>query len=55
MPAWEIEEGVRCVVCPDCAFTFDATHTDPEGGYSCPCCEEARLRRITYPRRIGER
>ena len=29
--------------CPDCAFTFDAIHTDEGGGYSCPCCAEAGL------------
>lgn len=38
MSEWQIEEGVRCVVCPGCAFTFDATHTDPDGSYSCPNC-----------------
>jgi hypothetical protein len=36
---WELEHGVTCVVCPDCAFTFDAVHTDPDGSYSCPLCE----------------
>lgn len=37
---WEIQEGVRCVVCPGCAFTFDATHvTDATGEYDCPACE----------------
>lgn len=35
---WEIEEGVTCVVCPGCAFTFDAVHTDQDGTYSCPNC-----------------
>ena len=41
---WIIEEGVRCVVAPCCAFTFDAGHTDiPGGGYSCPACAEIRL------------
>jgi hypothetical protein len=29
--------------CPDCAFTFDAMHTDADGGYSCPACAETRL------------
>jgi hypothetical protein len=32
--------------CPDCAFTFDAVHTDGGGataGYSCPACAETRL------------
>ncbi len=29
--------------CPDCAFTFDAVHTDVGGGYSCPACAESRL------------
>jgi hypothetical protein len=42
--AWEREEGVTCVVCPACAFTFDAFHTDADGGYSCPVCEIERLR-----------
>ena len=29
-----------CVVCPGCAFTFDASHTinDDAGGYECPDC-----------------
>lgn len=37
---WETEANVLCVVCPDCAFTFDACHENdtPEGGYSCPVC-----------------
>lgn len=37
---WQVERGVTCVVCPDCAFTFDADHEDdrPEGGYTCPNC-----------------
>ena len=36
---WEIETGVTCVVCPGCAFTFDATHADDKTGrYSCPDC-----------------
>lgn len=45
------EDGVRCYVCPDCAFTFDAAHTDAdaEGAeYTCPLCEVNDLReRIT--------
>jgi hypothetical protein len=33
------EQGVTCVVCPDCAFTFDADHVDSDGGgYTCPLC-----------------
>jgi hypothetical protein len=28
--------------CPECAFTFDAMHTDRDGGYSCPLCGEIR-------------
>lgn len=36
---WDIEEGVRCVVCPACAFTFAAVHEDFGGsGYTCPNC-----------------
>ena len=39
MSKWQFEDGVRCVVCPGCAFTFDAGHEDvPGGGYSCPSC-----------------
>jgi hypothetical protein len=30
--------------CPDCCFGFDAMHTDPGGGYSCPECEVGQLR-----------
>jgi hypothetical protein len=44
---WLVEEGVRCVVAPCCAFTFDAGHTDTDvdsGTYSCPCCAEMRMR-----------
>lgn len=42
---WVVEEGVRCVVAPCCAFTFDAHHTDASTGlYSCPCCAEQHLR-----------
>jgi rubrerythrin len=40
---WEREEGVTCVVCPTCGFTFDEFHTDADGGYSCPVCAEARV------------
>lgn len=36
---WYRESNVDCVVCPSCAFTFDAVHSDPDGGYSCPLCE----------------
>lgn len=35
--------GVILWQCPDCAFAFDASHTDNDGSYSCPCCAEARL------------
>jgi len=36
---WAVETGVPCVVCPGCAFTFDACHEDASaGGYSCPSC-----------------
>lgn len=30
-------------VCPDCAFAFAAEHTDADGGYTCPACNEAKL------------
>lgn len=43
MAEWEIEEGVTCVVCPKCAFTFDAVHHDPGGSYSCPNCDTERI------------
>ena len=29
--------------CPDCAFSFAAELTDPDGSYTCPCCAEAAL------------
>lgn len=45
-PIWEREDGVECVVCPVCAFTFDAAHEDTTGGYSCPACAEVKLREI---------
>ena len=36
---WVIEPNVACVVCPACAFTFDACHVDDAtGDYSCPDC-----------------
>ena len=39
------EEGVRCWVCPDCGFAFDASHTHTDGtGYACPVCEVTTLR-----------
>jgi len=39
---WEIERNRTNVVCPDCAFSFDAVHEDdPEGGYTCPVCKPA--------------
>lgn len=50
-PEWTVEEGVRCVVCPGCAFTFDALHTDTgSDGYSCPCCGFGRIKRCICPR-----
>lgn len=46
MSDWETEESVTCVVCPTCAFTFDADHTNTVGGgYSCPACHAADLER----------
>lgn len=42
---WELERDVTCVVCPDCAFTFDGSHMDEDGGFSCPNCAEARMER----------
>lgn len=39
MGTWSSEPEVDCVVCPSCAFTFDADHTDYDNGYSCPLCE----------------
>lgn len=36
---WVTVQGVECVSCPGCAFTFDASHTDIDtGGYTCPMC-----------------
>lgn len=41
-PHWEQIEGVVCVVCPDCAFTFGAEHQNTRGGgYTCPNCQPA--------------
>jgi hypothetical protein len=37
---YDFEDGVRCVVMHCCGFTFDAVHTDEDGGYSCPACAE---------------
>lgn len=42
-------DGVRCWICPDCAFTFSAEHTDMSDGvdtgeYTCPLCEVNGLR-----------
>jgi protein-arginine kinase activator protein McsA len=35
---------VELSTCPDCAFTFDAVHTDnASGDYTCPACAEQRL------------
>lgn len=42
MSEWETEWNVHCVVCPKCAFTFDASHTETTAGetkYVCPVCE----------------
>lgn len=39
---WEIHEGVRCVECPGCGFTFDASHVDADTErFSCPVCGTA--------------
>ena len=38
---WRWAHDVDCVVCPGCAFTFDAHHCDCEAGwphYTCPVC-----------------
>ena len=51
------EEGVRCYVCPDCAFTFDAVHTDNDAagaGYTCPLCEVNDLRERIAQRLFDE-
>lgn len=41
---WARVEGVTCVVCPGCGFTYAAEHEldRPEGGYACPNCSEGR-------------
>lgn len=41
MSTWEVEHDRTNVVCPDCAFSFDAIHQDGDGGYTCPLCEPA--------------
>jgi hypothetical protein len=39
------EDNVRCWVCLDCGFAFDADHVNADGtGYSCPVCEITGLR-----------
>ena len=40
---WVIEESVRSVVCPGCAFTFDAIHLRIEEDEPCPACAEVKL------------
>ena len=40
---WDRAVAVTCVECPKCAFTFDATHEDEDGGYSCPQCDQLAL------------
>lgn len=50
-------DGVRCYICPDCAFTFSAEHVDidAEGaGYTCPLCEVNDLRDVLADRLINE-
>ena len=47
----EATQMTRLVSCPKCAFTFDADHTDQDGGYSCPCCcAEARVEELKRDR-----
>lgn len=37
---WVRVDGVSCVACPGCAFTFDADHvTEATGEYDCPNCD----------------
>lgn len=33
------EKVVTLWECGKCGFQFDATHTDNDGGYSCPVCD----------------
>lgn len=55
--AWLACEGDKMVSCPDCAFTFDAFHTTPDGRYECPSCDYddliAALRLIVKAAGIG--
>jgi hypothetical protein len=62
---WPRHKGVTCVECPDCAFCFDADHTDAgtagEETYSCPQCAQSELatlieaaRRVDATVREGE-
>lgn len=41
MSRWTVDNGLA--VCPECAFSFSAEHTDADGRLSCPVCVEARL------------
>ncbi|KKL74055.1 hypothetical protein LCGC14_2068740 [marine sediment metagenome] len=45
MGEWIVEESVRSVVCPVCAFTFDAIHGDGGDDYTCPACDAINLER----------
>jgi hypothetical protein len=44
------EAEIRLWECPNCAFGFDALHTQEDGTYSCPVCAEQRL--LTAHRQI---
>lgn len=49
------EDGVRCWVCPDCGFAFDASHVNTDGtGYSCPVCELATIKESLTQRLFAE-
>ena len=51
------EDGVRCYVCPDCAFTFDAFHTDTDvegAGYTCPLCAVNEIGAVLAERLLAE-
>ena len=40
---WAVEHGVTVVICPECCFSFDASHEDEGGGFSCPACPQGRF------------
>ena len=50
----EIEKDhVRVWTCENCAFSFDAIHTNADGSYSCPVCEVTKLEAEAAAKKLG--